>query len=41
VFVPVADEKSGPNRVHLDLASPSPAAQAALIERLLGLGAAR
>jgi hypothetical protein len=39
VFVPVADPKTGPNRVHLDLASPSPAAQAALVERLTGLGA--
>ena len=39
VFVPVADPKTGPNRVHLDLASPSPADQAAQVERLLALGA--
>ena len=35
VFVPVADARTVPNRVHLDLASPSAAAQAALVERLL------
>ena len=40
VFVPVADTKTVPNRVHLDLASPSAAAQAALVARLLDLGAA-
>ena len=39
VFVPVPDHKSVPNRVHLDLASPSAAAQADLVDRLLGLGA--
>jgi Glyoxalase-like domain len=39
VFVPVADPKTGPNRVRLDLASPSLAAQAALVERLTALGA--
>ena len=39
VFVPVADTKTVPNRVHLDLASPSAAAQAALVARLLDLGA--
>ena len=39
VFVPVPDHKSVPNRVHLDLASPSAAAQAALVDRLLGMGA--
>jgi predicted enzyme related to lactoylglutathione lyase len=39
VFVPVPDPKTGPNRVHLDLASASPAAQAAQVERLLALGA--
>jgi Glyoxalase-like domain len=39
VFVPVPDPRTGPNRVHLDLASPSPAAQAAQVERLLALGA--
>jgi Glyoxalase-like domain len=38
VFVPVADPKTGPNRVHLDLVSPS-AGQAALVERLTSLGA--
>jgi catechol 2,3-dioxygenase-like lactoylglutathione lyase family enzyme len=40
VFVPVPDHKSVPNRVHLDLASASAAAQAALVDRLLGMGAA-
>jgi Glyoxalase-like domain len=35
VFVPVPDPKTGPNRVHLDLASASPAGQAAQVERLL------
>jgi hypothetical protein len=40
VFVPVPDPKTGPNRVHLDLASASPAAQAAQVERLLARGAA-
>jgi hypothetical protein len=39
VFVPVPDHKSVPNRVHLDLASASAAAQAALVDRLLGMGA--
>ena len=39
VFVPVPDTKTVPNRVHLDLASPSAAAQAALVARLLDLGA--
>jgi len=39
VFVPVPDHKSVPNRVHLDLASPSAQAQATLVDRLLGLGA--
>ena len=39
VFVPVPDAKTVPNRVHLDLASPSPEAQTALVDRLLGLGA--
>ena len=39
VFVPVPDPRTGPNRVHLDLASGSPAAQAAQVERLLALGA--
>jgi catechol 2,3-dioxygenase-like lactoylglutathione lyase family enzyme len=39
VFVPVPDHKTVPNRVHLDLASPSAEAQAALVDRLLGLGA--
>ena len=39
VFVPVTDPKVGPNRVHLDLASSSPADQAAQVERLASLGA--
>ena len=39
VFVPVPDHKSVPNRVHLDLASPSAEAQATLVDRLLALGA--
>ena len=39
MFVPVPDHKSVPNRVHLDLASPSTEAQATLVDRLLGLGA--
>jgi Glyoxalase-like domain len=39
VFVPVPDAKTVPNRVHLDLASPSAEAQAALVARLLDLGA--
>jgi len=39
VFVPVPDTKTVPNRVHLDLAGPSAAAQAALVARLLDLGA--
>ena len=41
VFVPVPDPKTTPNRVHLDLASPSAAAQTALVARLLDLGATR
>jgi catechol 2,3-dioxygenase-like lactoylglutathione lyase family enzyme len=39
VFVPVPDAKTVPNRVHLDLASPSAADQAALVERLTAMGA--
>jgi len=39
VFVPVPDHKSVPNRVHLDLASPSTAAQAAMVDRLVDHGA--
>ncbi|HEX2158378.1 MAG TPA: VOC family protein [Actinomycetes bacterium] len=39
VFVPVPDAKTVPNRVHLDLASPSAEAQTALVDRLIGLGA--
>jgi predicted enzyme related to lactoylglutathione lyase len=41
VFVPVGDQKTGKNRVHLDLASTSLEDQAAQVKRLLGLGAAR
>ncbi len=39
VFVPVPEAKAGKNRVHLDLATESPAHQAAEVDRLLGLGA--
>jgi Glyoxalase-like domain len=39
VFVPVPEEKTVKNRVHLDLATTSAADQAAQVERLLGLGA--
>jgi predicted enzyme related to lactoylglutathione lyase len=39
VFVPVAEPKSGKNRVHLDLATTSTAHQAAWVSRLRGLGA--
>lgn len=39
VFVPVQDVKSAKNRLHLDLASISAEHQAALVRRLLGLGA--
>jgi hypothetical protein len=41
VFVPVAEGKTGKNRVHLDLAASSPEHQAAEVERLCGLGARR
>jgi len=41
VFVPVPGPKTGKNRVHIDLASESVAHQAAEVDRLLGLGAAR
>lgn len=41
VFVPVAEEKLGKNRVHLDLASSSPAAQTATVERAMRLGGRR
>ncbi|QUQ70161.1 VOC family protein [Kutzneria sp. CA-103260] len=39
VFVPVAEPKTGQNRVHLDLASDSAEDQAAIVDRVLGLGA--
>jgi|SRR5215469_8072538 len=39
VFVPVAEPKTGKNRVHLDLASASLDDQAATVSRLLDLGA--
>ncbi len=39
VFVPVPEPKTGKNRVHMDLASTSPAHQADLVARLRGLGA--
>jgi catechol 2,3-dioxygenase-like lactoylglutathione lyase family enzyme len=38
-FVPVPEPKTGQNRVHLDLASASAEDQAAIVDRLLGLGA--
>jgi glyoxalase superfamily protein len=41
VFVPVPEPKTAKNRVHLDLASASVAYQAAEVDRLLALGAAR
>lgn len=41
LFLPVTDAKQGKNRVHLDLASRTDAEQAAIVDRLLGLGAAR
>ena len=41
VFVPVPDHKSVPNRVRLDLASPSAATQASLVDRLVDRGATR
>jgi Glyoxalase-like domain len=41
VFLAVPEAKTGKNRVHLDLATESAAHQAAEVERLLGLGAAR
>ncbi len=40
VFVPVPEEKSVKNRIHLDV-SPSGCEQAEELERLLGLGARR
>jgi predicted enzyme related to lactoylglutathione lyase len=40
VFVPVPEAKSGKNRVHLDLASQSPAHQAELVSRARDLGGA-
>lgn len=39
VFVPVAEPKTGQNRVHLDLASESAEDQVAIVDRVLGLGA--
>jgi predicted enzyme related to lactoylglutathione lyase len=41
VFVQVADQKQGKNRVHLDLAPASAEHQAAEIERILALGATK
>ncbi len=41
VFVRVPEPKAGKNRVHLDLASTSARHQAELVDRVLGLGAAR
>ncbi len=40
-FIPVPGLKGGKNRVHLDLASRSAQHQAALVDKVLGLGAAR
>jgi predicted enzyme related to lactoylglutathione lyase len=39
LFVPVPEAKAGKNRVHLDLATESAEHQAAVVERLRGLGA--
>ncbi|MFY9928773.1 MAG: VOC family protein [Streptosporangiaceae bacterium] len=39
VFVPVPERKTNKNRIHLDLASRSPEHQAALVARLVVLGA--
>jgi predicted enzyme related to lactoylglutathione lyase len=39
VFVPVAEPKTGKNRLHLDLATESAGHQAAEVKRLRGLGA--
>ena len=39
VFVPVPEAKQRKNRLHLDLASTSTAAQKAIVERLVGMGA--
>jgi catechol-2,3-dioxygenase len=39
VFVPVPEPKTTQNRVHLDLASESAEDQAAIVDRLIGLGA--
>jgi predicted enzyme related to lactoylglutathione lyase len=41
VFVPVPEPKAGKNRIHLDLASRTPAHQAELVERALELGGRR
>lgn len=41
VFVPVPEPKEGKNRIHLDLASRTPAHQAELVERALELGGSR
>jgi catechol 2,3-dioxygenase-like lactoylglutathione lyase family enzyme len=41
VFVRVAEPKTVKNRVHLDLASTSPEHYAAIVDRLLGLGAVK
>ncbi|HEX9034514.1 MAG TPA: VOC family protein [Streptosporangiaceae bacterium] len=41
VFVSVPDVKTVKNRIHLDLASTSAEHQAALVDRVLGLGATR
>lgn len=39
LFLPVAEPKSGKNRIHLDLVSESPEHQAEMVDRLLSLGA--
>lgn len=41
LFLPVTDPKQGKNRVHVDLTSRSDADQAAIVQRLLDLGATR
>jgi predicted enzyme related to lactoylglutathione lyase len=41
LFVPVPDQKTAKNRIHLDLKSASAEDQAEIVARLLGLGAVR
>jgi len=41
LFLPVAEPKTGKNRIHLDLVSESPEHQSEMVDRLIGLGAQR